>query len=226
MAAERARREALVPVVIRARAEAFVKAERGINAEEKFVVSLRTRQLGERLERHQRTERELLLMADDLADSMGRGMRSRMQLDALEERVVALRVGIRKANDHRDALDAITAAEARGEVEKATELRLKLEGTTVGKVKTAAELVAEELKTAAVLADGLEGCPKCAWWLMASAGEAYSNTRAPPASPLPEDAASQRRREGSGGEAAAPSRSARRACTTSASCSALSSSVS
>ena len=161
--AEKAARRALVPSVVRARAEAFVAKERGLNGEEKFEVSLRTRQVQERVERHQRTERELHLMGSDIGDAMGKGMRSRQALDSLESRVLTLRESLRNSNDRADQQDAMAAAQARSDRGEVNRLRVQLSQGKGLLVRTATERVQDELGSASgdTFKDGLEPCPKC-----------------------------------------------------------------
>lgn len=166
-----ARRE-LVPGVVRARAEAFVAHERATNAQERFVVGIRTRVMAERVEQHQSTEHALHLLNADVRDAMGKGIRSRHALDALESRVVRMRVAMRAANDAQDAIEAAkakaappVAAGADAGVAAAlsalsASAGLEASSAVTGRGKSAAQQVADELQTAGVAST--ERCPKCA----------------------------------------------------------------
>ena len=160
-----AQRREMIPGVVRARAEAFVEAERTVNAQERFVVGIRTRVMSERVEQHQTTEHALHVLAADVQDAMGKGMRSRHALDALEARVLRMRGAIRSANDAQDALEEATARAKRGDSGPLAALRAASEGadatSVIGRSKTAAQTVDDELSSLGLPGGDMEQCPKC-----------------------------------------------------------------
>lgn len=150
---------ARVPGVIRTRAEFHVKMERAETAEERFRLNMSQRVLAERVERHLNTERSLASLGADIEESMSKGMRSQQTLDSLEARIIKMRAGMRASNDAQDALEEVAAHAAKGNTFAAASLRFKM-GAAVGKTKSAAAVVAEELAVADDV-DDMEGCPKC-----------------------------------------------------------------
>jgi hypothetical protein len=130
--------------LVRAHAEAWVARERGAVATDKFVIGLRARALTARVDQHQRTERALRMIESDVSESLEKGTRSRQTLDSLESRIIFLRNSMRAANDADAAMSALANAAEGGGTEFGR-IRSQMATSTIGKVKTAAELVEEEL---------------------------------------------------------------------------------
>lgn len=150
---------AKVPGLIRNRAEFHVKMERAETAEERFRMNMSQRVIAERVEKHLNTERSLVALGQDIEESMSKGMRSQQTLDSLEARIIKMRAGIRASNDAQDQLEEIADHAAKGNTFAAASLRFKM-GASVGKNKSAATIVAEELAVSDDV-DDMEGCPKC-----------------------------------------------------------------
>lgn len=150
---------------IRKTVQSLIEQNDGLARDEAFVSDMQNRVLLQRVTSSLRTDENLRFIEHDLREALEKGMRSRSTLDSLESRVLHMRKLLRH-NEGDAAGNASQSAGSNDQSSGSATARAGLAGLFIppthktSKIKSAAEIIAEELQDFPDHED-TEPCTKC-----------------------------------------------------------------